>query len=309
MASAVHNGENGAGHLSWLPIRGRWEIGDTGPIYLGNEKAPEKTPGVIASNRLLRIGACRVKIRLASGTGESAGIVIGYVAQERSYVYAELGGQNSAYVLGEFSPGRGWDPLVKVGKREILLPDHEYLLRLRLQGQEVRVWVDDVPVIEYRFPNSLIGNVGLLGYGDGPTSFTEFQASDERPVVFVAMAFQEPFETLYREVIQKQAEEAGFQANKIDEKPGPGVIFQDMQQAIERADVVIAEVSPSNPNVFYEIGYAHALNKPTILLARRGSELPFDIRSYRVVFYDDTIGGKPEVERSLRRHLNAIADR
>jgi len=67
-----------------------------------------------------------------------------------------------------------------------------------------------------------------------------------------------------------------------------------MQQAIERAAVVIAEITPRNPNVFYEVGYAHALGKPTILLARRGSELPFDIRSYRVVFYDDTIGGKPE---------------
>jgi nucleoside 2-deoxyribosyltransferase len=108
------------------------------------------------------------------------------------------------------------------------------------------------------------------------------------------MAFQETFETLYKEVIQKQAEAAGFDAHKIDEKPGPGVVFQDMQQAIERAAVVIAEITPRNPNVFYEVGYAHALGKPTILLARRGSELPFDIRSYRVVFYDDTIGGKPE---------------
>ena len=56
----------------------------------------------------------------------------------------------------------------------------------------------------------------------------------------------------------------------------------------------------------YELGYAHALNKPTVLLARRGADLPFDIRSYRVVFYDDTIGGKPEVERNLEVHLKAI---
>jgi len=44
-------------------------------------------------------------------------------------------------------------------------------------------------------------------------------------------------------------------------------------------------------------------------LAQRGTELPFDIRSFRVVFYNDTIGGKSEVERSLRRHLEAISGR
>jgi nucleoside 2-deoxyribosyltransferase len=70
--------------------------------------------------------------------------------------------------------------------------------------------------------------------------------------------------------------------------------------------VVIAEITAPNQNVFYELGYAHALNKPTILLARRGRELPFDIRSYRVIFYDDTIGGKPEVERNLIKHLQSV---
>ena len=48
---------------------------------------------------------------------------------------------------------------------------------------------------------------------------------------------------------------------------------------------------------------------PTILLARREAGLPADIRSFRVVFYNDTIGGKVEVERNLQRHLEAIAGR
>jgi len=57
------------------------------------------------------------------------------------------------------------------------------------------------------------------------------------------------------------------------------------------------------------LGYAHALGKPTILLAQRGSQLPFDIGSFRVVFYNDTIGGKAEVERNLKKHLEAISGR
>ncbi len=98
----------------------------------------------------------------------------------------------------------------------------------------------------------------------------------------------------------------GFEVTRIDEVNRPGIIFQDIQKKIEDAKVVIAEITAPNQNVYYEVGYAHALNKPTILLAQRGRELPFDIRSYRVIFYDDSIGGKPLVERTLREHLDSI---
>jgi nucleoside 2-deoxyribosyltransferase len=120
------------------------------------------------------------------------------------------------------------------------------------------------------------------------------------------MEYREPFDTFYREVIKPQAEKL-YEVVRIDEKSGPGVIFQDMQREISQSDVVIAEITPANPNVFYELGYAQALGKPTILLAQRGGKLPFDIASYRVVFYDDSIGGKSRVEEDLARHLDAIS--
>jgi hypothetical protein len=50
----------------------------------------------------------------------------------------------------------------------------------------------------------------------------------------------------------------------------------------------------------------HALGKPTILLAERGKQLPFDISGYRVLFYENTIGGKKQVEDGLKKHLAAI---
>ena len=168
--------------------------------------------------------------------------------------------------------------------------------------------VDDVPVLQHLLSRPLEGKqVGLMAAGGNSISFSEFAVVPLRPRAFVAMEFTEPYDTFYREVIQQQAETAGFEVVRIDEKAGPGVIFQDIQREIEQAEIVIAEITPANANVFYELGYAHALGKPTILLARRGSELPFDIKSYRVVFCNDTIGGKPEVERSLQRHLQALA--
>jgi len=72
------------------------------------------------------------------------------------------------------------------------------------------------------------------------------------------------------------------------------------------SDIIIADITPPNPNVFYELGYSHALGKPTILLAQRESRLPFDVSGFRVIFYDNTIKGKGEVENNLRNHLNNI---
>lgn len=70
--------------------------------------------------------------------------------------------------------------------------------------------------------------------------------------------------------------------------------------------MIIAEITPPNPNVFYELGYAHALAKPTILLAEHGRQLPFDISGYRCILYDNSIKGKGELETLLANHLKAI---
>jgi nucleoside 2-deoxyribosyltransferase len=84
------------------------------------------------------------------------------------------------------------------------------------------------------------------------------------------------------------------------------MILHDIAQGIVDAKVVVAEITPANQNVFYEIGYAHALGKPTILLAERGKQLPFDISGYRVLFYENSIAGKKQVEEGLKKHLQAI---
>ncbi|MBI1792039.1 MAG: hypothetical protein HYR60_31315 [Acidobacteria bacterium] len=261
--------------------------------------------------RFSRNGRYRVRIQFSGTFGpevQAAGIVIGYRSPGQHYVFAQLGAAERAYSIGEFVSGYGWRPLVATGARENLRNEHSYSLELWLQGQEVRIIVDEVPVTQCLLAKPLEGRqVGLIAAGSSKVSFSGFAVDGGRPRAFVAMEFTEPFDTFYREVIQQQAESAGFDVVRIDEKAGPGVIFQDIQREIQQAEIVIAEITPANPNVFYELGYAHALGKPTILLARRGSQLPFDIRSYRVVFYSDTIGGKPEVERSLRRHLDAIA--
>jgi hypothetical protein len=269
--------------------------------------------GLAVSNATMQNGVCRVQIRFTAPFGDTeqaAGIVLGYRSPEQHYVFAELGAARSAYSVGEYVSGFGWRSLAATGQLENLQSDREYLLQLNLRGQELKVMVNEVPVMEHLLPRPLEGRqVGLIAAGTDEITFSRFEMVSGKPKAFVVMQFAEPYDTFYRDVIQSQAEAAGYDVFRIDEKAGPGIIFQDIQREIEQSEIVIAEITPANPNVFYELGYAHALQKPTILLARRESQLPFDVRSYRVVFYNDTIAGKAEVEQNLRKHLEAIAGR
>jgi nucleoside 2-deoxyribosyltransferase len=83
--------------------------------------------------------------------------------------------------------------------------------------------------------------------------------------------------------------------------------YADIVESIRAASLVVADITPDSPNVYYEVGYAHVLAKPTILLGNRQREkLPFDVSSFRTVFCEDSIGGKSEVEERLRKHLEVI---
>ena len=83
------------------------------------------------------------------------------------------------------------------------------------------------------------------------------------------MQFTEPYDSLYSEVIGPVCEELEFEAYRADDVFRPGIILQDIISGLVESDVIIAEISPTNANVFYELGYAHARNQPTVLLARR----------------------------------------
>lgn len=314
----ILNGTTNGTKTNWAPILGQWEITDTDQKFRDEGKnftAPGRLfpLGLAISSATLANGMCRVKARFSAPFGEneqSGGIVVGYRSPEQHYIFAELGASRSAYTIGEYVSGFGWRPLATTGQLENLKSDRDYVLQLNLSGQELRLFVDSVPVLQHLLAHPIDGRqVGLMAAGSHEVSFSEFTVKSSRPRAFVAMHFAEPYDTFYREVIQNQAETAGYDVVRMDEKAGPGVIFQDIQREIEQAEIVIAEITPANPNVFYELGYAHALGKPTILLAQREAKLPFDIQSFRVVFYNDTIGGKAEVERNLKRHLDAIAAR
>jgi hypothetical protein len=294
----------------WAALAGTWIFADRIARYEG-----PSTPGsygqAICDERF-RDGLIRAKIRFegqdAPLKGESAGIVLGYHSESGAYLVAGLGAFELAYAIWEFMPAAGWLRRKGAGLNRNLRYNQDYQVEVTLRGQRISLMVDGVAVLEHLLASPLPGNqLGLYAMSEStPVVFQDFAVQRKAPTAFVAMQFGEPYDTIYRMVIRPEAKKLGIDVVRIDEVNRPGIIFQDIQRKIEDAKVVIAEITAPNQNVYYEVGYAHALNKPTILLAQRGKELPFDIRSYRVIFYDDSIGGKPLVEKTLREHLHAI---
>ena len=220
---------------------------------------------------------------------------------------AGLGGWTRAYTVGEYVPSSSWRGLALAGNAENLTPQQWYSQSVEVNGQRLQLSVNNVRVLQHVFDRpSTSGQVGLFAVGKNSVEFDGFTVKQRPGKVFVVMQFSEPYKQLYEEVIKPVAEAHELRAYHVGEVFGPGIVLKDIAQGIVEAEVVIAEITPANQNVFYELGYAHALMKPTILLAERGKQLPFDVSGYRVLFYDNTIAGKKHIEDGLRKHLDAI---
>jgi hypothetical protein len=105
------------------------------------------------------------------------------------------------------------------------------------------------------------------------------------PKAFVIMPFAEGFDVIYSLFIQPTLAEAGYEVRRADEIRSAQNILKDIILGLVNSDLVVADLTDSNPNVYYELGLAHALGRPVIMLSQEMEELPFDLRSYRVIPY------------------------
>lgn len=123
--------------------------------------------------------------------------------------------------------------------------------------------------------------------------------SAEKHSVFVIMPFSEAFDDIFKEFIKATLEEYHFEVVRADDIQNAQSILKDIVQAIEECDLLVADLTDSNPNVYYELGLAHAFAKPVILLTQQIDELPFDLRSYRVVRYQTHFVEMDQAKRQL----------
>lgn len=103
--------------------------------------------------------------------------------------------------------------------------------------------------------------------------------------IFFAVPYGTPAAEL-RDAVNIASTQAGFELMRADQQFAPSQYVVDgIRQAIERASLVIGEVTDTNPNVMWELGYAQALGKPILLITQDPGTIPFDAHLVRAVTY------------------------
>ncbi len=125
-------------------------------------------------------------------------------------------------------------------------------------------------------------------------------ATVAKPFVFVLMPFSDDFADPYEVAIKPACEAAGARCERVDEQIFVEHILERVYGQIAAADVVVAEMTGRNPNVFYEVGYAHALGKRVVLLTRDAADIPFDLHPFPHIVY---AGGLALLKRELERKI------
>jgi len=117
---------------------------------------------------------------------------------------------------------------------------------------------------------------------------------------FVLMPFDQSFNDVYKLGIKAACESVGIYCERVDEQIFQETILERVYNQISKADIVIADMSGRNPNVFYEVGYAHAIGKTTILLTNKAEDIPFDLKHFQHIVYDGSISRlKEELSKRL----------
>jgi hypothetical protein len=106
---------------------------------------------------------------------------------------------------------------------------------------------------------------------------------------FVLMPFASEFDDVYRLGIKEPAATLGIRAERVDEQIYAEGILDRIYRQIDAADIIIADMSGQNANVFYEVGYAHAKDKLCLLLTNDAADIPFDLKHKRHIVYRDSI--------------------
>ena len=112
------------------------------------------------------------------------------------------------------------------------------------------------------------------------------QESEGKPHAFVAMPFSGDMTDVFYYGIQRAVHANGLLCERVDQEAFTGEVMGRVRKRIEAARLVIAEVSGANPNVYLEVGYAWAKERPTILLVRDPKELRFDVAGHKCLCYD-----------------------
>lgn len=302
--------------LNWLPIVGEFDVDGYDVVFNGGVhqySRPDGSPvdgakvGNLICDKYFEGGEIKLIVEFEKVSPLSTcQVIINFNPLNKAIVCAGI--RQGSLNVASFDGSGKWDfPGGYSGDPSLLKDGKSIEMAVTVKGTEIAIMINGVVgnIVEYPHPLPR-SQIGIFCQDFSNVKVSNFRYRTERPTAFVVMAFRSPYHEIYSNVISEICHEFDLIPVIANEVNGPGMVVMDIVRDIRQSSLVIADITPDNPNVFYEVGYAHAINKPTILIAQKGRDLPFDVHAFRTLFYEDTISGKALLEDGLRKHIGAI---
>ena len=126
--------------------------------------------------------------------------------------------------------------------------------------------------------------------------------------VAVMMPFSQEFNEVH-ETIKAACTDLGVTTRRVDEIYGPRKIMDDIFSTIAQSQAVVSDLTGRNPNVLYETGLAHALDRDVVAIVQNDEDVPFDLKHIRFVKYVQNTEGLGKLRSELRRSLQEVLQR
>lgn len=140
-------------------------------------------------------------------------------------------------------------------------------------------------------------NYNLIGWSKN-------MSNNNKISIFIVMPFSETWSDETYDIIKEVCDNLDANLNRVDEILGSQSIYNDIITNIIESDIIIADITVKNANVFYELGYAHALKKNVILIRQPHDDVPFDITQFRYIEYELSFKKAKEFQKRLTDTIN-----
>jgi hypothetical protein len=119
------------------------------------------------------------------------------------------------------------------------------------------------------------------------------------------MPYRDYLNSIYQEYIKKPLTILGHQVRRADDISKSTNILSDFLELLRRSDIIIADLTERNPNVFYELGIAHQKEKWVIQICQEGEKIPIDLSQIRTIFYKNTPEGLKGLTEKLIMYITS----
>jgi hypothetical protein len=136
--------------------------------------------------------------------------------------------------------------------------------------------------------------------------FHSYDVKEHARDIFVLMPFYSELSPVYEDHLKAVAHRLKMTIARADDFFTHNEIMNEIWGAIASSRIIVADCSGRNPNVFYEIGIAHALGKPVVLITQKSEDVPFDLRHRRYLTYELTPRGMKAFEKALKKTVEEI---